>query len=391
MTVKVGLRYDAVTYDTNDGTRIADMGIVQPRLGFAWDLTGDAKTILRGSWGRFLHPGALTLPWHLRKVDEPWFGWYSCSAALPLYLGIPVGSPEDCSAAALDLGWDYRQDNEGWDPYGWVLSPLEHYGEEPAQVDPGLRAPYADQLILAFEREVGSRSSIEISYVDKSTRDIFEDTCSGNWPEPSAGAACGSFYFANIPALKRDYRALMARFETRRYHWLTLLTSYTYSSSEGSVEYTQYATTVADHYPWHFENRYGYLSDHRTHRFKVNGFLTLHGDWTIAVDGFWSSPFTWQPYENLSDNPEIPYGSHYLEPRGSRDANGSYQLDLQLSKGFTIGPVRLVLIGSAYNVFSDEQPTSVCEHISGCGDIAMGEPTDWQTPRRYELGFRVEF
>jgi hypothetical protein len=53
--------------------------------------------------------------------------------------------------------------------------------------------------------------------------------------------------------------------------------------------------------------------------------------------------------------------------------------------------VRLVLIGSVYNVFSDERPTEVCERVGGCGEIEMGEPTDWQTPRRYELGFRVEF
>jgi hypothetical protein len=88
---------------------------------------------------------------------------------------------------------------------------------------------------------------------------------------------------------------------------------------------------------------------------------------------------------------------HLLEARGSRDANDNYQLDLQLTKGFTVGPVRLAVIGSVYNVFSAEQPTTVCEHVSGCGfeedggPISAGDPTEWQTPRRYELGFRVEF
>ena len=183
----------------------------------------------------------------------------------------------------------------------------------------------------------------------------------------------------------------MVRYETRGLDWLTLLASYTYSVSEGSVGYTQNAGTVADFYPWHFDNRYGYLSDHREHRLKLNGFFNIKGDWTIAFDGFYSSPFTWAPYENRSDNPEIPYGSHNLEPRGSREANSNYQLDLQVSKGFTIRRLRLVLIASVYKVFSDEQATFVCAHISGCGDIEMGDPTDWQTPRRYEVGFRVEF
>jgi hypothetical protein len=157
------------------------------------------------------------------------------------------------------------------------------------------------------------------------------------------------------------------------------------------VEYTQYVGTVADVYPWHFDNQYGYLSDHRKHQLKLNGFFNIAGDWIAAFDAFWSSPFTWAPYETRIENPEVPYGSHLLEPRGSREANNSYQLDLQLSKGFRVSQVRLVLIGSVLNVLSSEQPTAVCTRISGCGEFEMGDPTDWQTPRRYEVGFRVEF
>jgi hypothetical protein len=397
LTLKLGFRYDAVSYDINTGMEIADMAMLQPRLGFAWDIAGDARSVLRGSWGRFLHPNALTLPWHARAVDEPSNRWYSCSGVLPLFFEIPVGSADECAAAATDLGWGYRNDNAGWDPYGWVLSPDERYSSEPSQADADISATYADQLILAFERELGPRSAIELSYVDKSTRDIVDDTCNGNLPNPSAGAACDYWVLANIPALRRDYQAAILRFETRSLDWLTLLASYTWSESKGSIEYTQNAGTDFDHYPWHFDNRYGFLSDHREHRFKLNGFVTLHGDWSIAFDGFWSSPFTWTPYEDSNDDLEIPYGEHFLEPRGSRDGRNQYQLDLQLTKGFTVGPVRLALIGSASNVFSDELPTAVCQHVSGCGfeedgsPITMGDPTDWQTPRRYELGFRVEF
>jgi hypothetical protein len=252
-------------------------------------------------------------------------------------------------------------------------------------------------LIVAFEREVGERSSVEITYIDKKTRDVVDDTCNGNWPTPSADADCSYFILANIPMLKRDYRGTMLTFESRRLDWLTVLASYTYSSSKGSVTYTQNSGNVADHYPWHYDNYYGYLSDHRKHMVKMNGFFNLKGDWSIAIGAWWASPFTWTPYEDRSDNPEIPYGSHALEPRGSREANNNYELDLQLSKGFTAGRVRFVLIGTVLNALSSEQPTGVCGHISGCGygadgsPILMGDPTYWQTPRRYEVGFRVEF
>ena len=397
ITLKIGLRYDAVTYDTTGGTQIADMGMLQPRLGVAWDMTGDAKNILRGNWGRFLHPNTLTLPFHVRPLVEPQFRWFSCSGVLPIAFEVPVSSREECVAAALDLGWEHGMDPAGWDPYGWVLAPWSYFASEPNQSDPGIRPTYADELILAFEREVGNRSSIEFVFVDKKTRDVVDDTCNGNWPTPTADSACDFYFHGNLPGLQRDYRGFFVRFETRGFDWLTLLASYTYSNSKGSIEYTQNAGLDFDLYPWHFDNTYGYLSDHRQHRLKVNGFFNIKGDWTIAFDSFWSSPFTWQPYEDPGDNLAIPYGEHFLEPRGSQEANNNYQLDLQLSKGISTGGVRFVLIASVLNVLGSEQPTSVCGHISGCGfydeehPIEIADPLEWQLPRRYELGFRVEF
>ncbi len=388
LTLKIGLRYDAVTYDST-GARIADMDMFQPRLGIAWDIGGDAKNVLRGSWGRFMHPNMLALPYWVPDRAQPSYYWYSCSGFLPLQFGIAVGSPDECAAVAAAFGSIHRTDNAGWDPFGWVLG--EVYASEPNQTAPGLRATYADELILGFEREVGNRSSIELTFIDKQTRDIVDDTCNGNWPTPSAGAACDYYILANIPELRRDYRGATLTYETRGLAWLTLLASYTYSSSKGSVEYTQNAGNVVDLYPWQFENIYGYLSDHRQHRIKLNGFFNIRGDWTIAFDARWASPFTWTPYENSFDNPDIPNGNHNLEPRGSREANNQHQLDLQLSKGFTTGRVRFVLIGTVLNALSSEQPTAVCEHISGCGAFEMGEATNWQVPRRYEVGVRLEF
>jgi hypothetical protein len=391
LTLKIGVRYDAVTYDNNEGTQVIDMDKWQPRLGIAWDLTGNAKNLLRGSWGRFLHPGNLSGVGFASTQETAFSYWYSCSGAVPLYLGIPVSTAEECAAAAADFGFPYRSDNEGWDPLGWMLPPWEIYGSVSTVFAPDLRATYADELILAYEREVGARSSIELTYVDKKTRDIYDDTCNGNLPTPSPDAECSYFVIANVPGLERDYRGFIARYETRTLSWLTLLASYTFSSSKGSVDYSQNTNTVADWYPWHFENRYGYLSGHRAHQLKLNGYFLIKGDWTIAFDANWASPFTWTPFEDRIVNPEIPYGAHYLEPRGNREANSNYQLDLQVSKGFTLGQVRLMLIGSVLNALSTERPTTVCGRVYGCGDVDMGGPTDWQTPRRYEVGFRVEF
>ena len=81
----------------------------------------------------------------------------------------------------------------------------------PTVIAEGLRATYADELILAYEREVGKRSSLELSYVDKKTRDIFDDTCNGNVPTPTEGAECSYYVIANVPGLRRDYRGFVVR------------------------------------------------------------------------------------------------------------------------------------------------------------------------------------
>ena len=400
LTLKVGVRYDTVAYDNNLGDQIADMGMWQPRLGVAWDITGDAKNVLRGNFGRFMHPSALVLPWQVRASDEPSSRWYSCSGVLPLVWGAVPTTPGECAAMADAWGYPYRMDPEAFDSLGWVLPPWEHYGDDPNGIDPNTRPTYADTFSIAYEREVGNRASVELAFVDKKTRDVIEDTCDGNIEgDPSPDASCNSYILGNLMDgdIGRDYRGFIVRYESRRYAWLTLLTSYTFSESKGNIEGTQGGNSDFDFYPWHWENRYGYLSDHAAHRFKLNGFFNIKGDWIIGFDGFWSSAFTWEPRESPAENIEIPYGQYFLEERGSRDANSNHQIDLQLTKGFTFNNVRLVLIGSVYNAMSSERGVTVCNSVSGCGTdddgdpIEMGDNANWQTPRRWEVGFRIEF
>lgn len=61
-TIGLGLRYDLDTNGNNpdfehpvlDGSRSVDTNNIQPRLSFAWDVTGDGRTVVRGGVGRFV-------------------------------------------------------------------------------------------------------------------------------------------------------------------------------------------------------------------------------------------------------------------------------------------------------------------------------------------------
>jgi hypothetical protein len=393
LTVKLGVRYDVQDYENDAGETVVDgMDMVQPRLGLAWDVGGDARNVVRASWGRFMHPSALVLP----DYTDPGYieAWLSCSSFV-------APDPEFCAFVADSLGFEWDLDPVGFDPAGWLLLPANVFGAEGAFVDPGISPAFADSLIVAYERSLWERTSIELTYVNKETDDLLEDTCSQNFPVPTEelNVECTAYTLGNIPAGTREYEGFVVRLESRYLDWLTLLASYTYSTSEGSIEASQTHNPDFDQYPFHYENRFGYLSDDARHRVKLNGFFLLPYDFTIGFDAFYRSDFRWEPRADTGDADLVPevadmiYDEYFVEPRGSRTAGRDrWNMDLQVSKGFTAGPVRLELIGSVYNLFSYEYVTEVCNDIGGCGSAGdLGDPIDWATPRRYEVGFRVEF
>lgn len=380
LTLKLGARWDRAAFENDRGVEVADMEEVQPRLGFAWDLGADARTVVRGSWGRFMHPNALTMPSFARSEQSPQDVYFACARAFP-------------SRAACEefFGTDVViSDPLGLDPIGFIL--IQRFASQPNQVARGLEATMAESWTIGVERQVGRSSAVEVSYVDKETTGIFEDTCDGNVPTPSADASCDFYVIANLPGLRRSYQGVLLRAESRAFERLHLVGSYAYSRSRGHIEYTQNAGSDFDLFPAHFENRFGYLGDDRRHRVKLNGFVELPWDLLLGVDASWSSAFAYTPNE-----PADPYGTRFLEPRGSRRANDNYQLDLELRKGFAMKQVRLDLIGTVFNVLDDEQTTGVCDRPGGCGSdtagrpIQLGDPTDFQQPRRYEVGLRLEF
>ncbi len=381
ITLKLGIRWDRVEYD-NDTGLIADLSKFQPRAGFAWDITNDGRTLLRASWGRFMHPGTAILASLTNETAYPTEYWLSCSTLVST-------DPGECAAFADAQEFGYRIDSEDWDPAGWFLDPGNVFLSEPSQAVDGLRAGYADEWVIGFERELTRRTSIELSYVNKISKDGFDDTCNGNVPELTPDSECDYFVVANLPAVKWDYEGLMLRFETRAWDNLHLLASWVISESKGSMDGNTGATGAFDFYPYHFVNRYGHLLDHSRHRVKLNGYWLLPYGFSLAFNGWWDSEFRWTPYDQTV--PGMPSGVQFVEPRGSGKGGDRHQIDLQASKAFRVGPARLVLLASVINLTNSQNENNICGSVTGCGEYDFGDGIEWQQPRRYELGFRVEF
>jgi len=389
LTLKLGLRWDGSQMENDVGQEIADLAMLQPRVGLAWDTRGNGRNILRASWGQYMHPSRLFVADYVATKSTPTGLWYSCTwlaRTRPRWWEPVLTDPELCAEVAANEGLDHRLDPEGWDPSGWLLGDV--WFSEPSRTAPDLEPMYADELVLAYERELYRRTSLELSYVKKNTQNIMEDTCDGNLPNPQPDATCDYFVVANLPGLRSNYEALMLRLESRAHDRFHVIGSYVYSDSKGMRTGGGEANVAFDRWPYHFVNRYGYLRDHSRHRIKLNGFVLLPLDVSLALNGWWSSEFRWTPETSL---PPVPYGEMYLEPRGSRREPGEYQIDLQVGKGFTRERTRLKLLATVSNALDSEKATKVCTNDSGCGDFQLGDAIKWQLPRRYELGVRVEF
>ncbi len=417
LTVKFGLRQDDVGFDNDVGAEIASLAKLQPRLGVAWDVRGDGRLAVRGSWGHFMHPSALGLASFARVRTTPTNFYRSCSSYSLTVLGVTPDRCMDAAAGDRPIGGSgfgrgggvpaWTVDPQGHDPFGWFL--FWAYNNEPNRVQDGLDPTWAEQTILGVEMEVAPRTSLGLTWVDKETLDIIEDTCNGNLPTPRADAACSHFVLANLPRLTRDYRGILLDFETRWSARAHIMASYVWSESRGNVEYTRSVGSDFDVYPAHFENRYGFLSDHRKHRVKVHGHVSLPAEVILGFGATWSSPFVYTPWHWGE-----PYGRVHDAPRGSLEANENHLLDLQVSRAFRFGRgrdaadddhdhghvhhrehehgLRFRLMASVYNLLDDEQVESVCALSSGCFEgSGLGEPTLYRQPRRFEVGVRLEF
>jgi hypothetical protein len=354
VTAKLGARYEEVDYYLDNDEKVKTFTRIQPRVGVAWDLFNNSGTILRANAGEFMMDTALTVPSFLSRQGTVLSAFlWSNTLQRYRFLGA-FGGP---SGNALD---------------------------------PSLRPTYAQQITGGITQRIFRNTSLDVTGVYRRNRKMFEDTC--------ADDDCNFYELTNRPhdedVLKSDYRGLIFKVESRPTNAMSWIFSYTVAKSRGSVEYTQNTGTDFDFFPDHFVNRYGYLSDDARHVVKLDGYVRLPWNFFVGTSAYWDSGIA---YNVTRPAPAAPYGVEFLESRGSRRLPDFYRWDAQLQKDFVIGPVRLGLIGSVFNILDTEIAIQRDGNVGQDGTV--DEPTNdrfnfatsWQRPRSYELGFRVEF
>ncbi len=357
VTVKLGARFDQNSYDDNTGTKDVTFHRLEPRFGFAWDLFNNSQTVIRGQAGQFMDDLGLNIP-----------GYLSTLGAVTSY-----------------FRWSNARQQ-------WVFL-FPSGGASGNTIDPSIRAAYTNEANIGVTQRLFTNTSVDVQYVYREGKNIIEDSCvdQSNCPGP--------FWLTNMPNgskdyLRSDYHGAILTVQSRLTERASILASYTYSKSRGSVEYTQNGGSDFDVFPDHFVNRYGYLSDDARHRVKLDGFYRFPWEITFGTHFYWDSG---RAYNVTTAAPNAGYGVEFLEPRGSRRLPHFYQWDAQIQKDFVFGPVRFGLIASIYNVLNTEiavlKDTNVGTSLdpNNPDNEDFNKPIAFQRPRRFEFGVRLEF
>jgi len=372
-----------------------DFSMLSPRLGLSFDFFGNGKTVLKASYGRYYAP-LLMIFYYFNNPNQRTSFW-----------------------ARLNPDWSVAYTTPPWSP-GLT------------EVDPNLKAPYADEITIGVEHELFNNVSVSINILGKWEKNLIDDVERGHldwnhylqtgelvWTgyhpvygtDPFTGKQVVfyemdedfgdyQFVFQNVPGIARKYRGLEFKVIKRMADRWSMTASYVWSRGLGILNTTRDQSTGFSGFydePNVMINAYGKLEHQREHLVRLQSVYL--GPWGINLSAFYQFG-TGEPYTRILRSTEAGLGylyqgmvSIFAEPRGSRRLPDQHLLDMRLEKTFNIWKGQIGLQLDIYNVFNNNKATSV------------GNITNWDwfqdergqkiysimSPRAFQLGLIYRF
>jgi hypothetical protein len=392
LTLNGGVRVDRITgTSTVDDKQHYNTTSWGPRLGAAYDLMGDGKSVIRGYYGQ-LYDGAVFASW---SQATPGIGDYVIYEVAP----------------------------------GDVLTEVDRIsGESKFTVDPNIKHPRTDEWSLAYERQLGRGMKFSATYIRRDSVNFINSVLptaqwtTSTFTNPLNNQATTIYRWANrvsdqqflitnvdnyafngAPAADayRTYNGgmfvLSRSFADR---WQAQV-SYVYSKTKGTVTNGSFSGVQGSQFQTPnlaLVNADGLVGFDRKHEVKVfAGYQIPKVEISANVSYRYLSGLPWTPFQRVPAGTFNWTGSIdlNLEPRGSRRTEGQQLLDLRLEKVFNVGINRLGLYMDAENLFNAGFVTAVQTRnpavTIGGTSVPLGGVTSITAARQLTFGGRWSF
>ncbi len=387
VTINIGLRYERQSF-TDDTNNFA------PRIGVAYNVFGDAKTVIRASYGIFYSQLRANLGAQF-SLGGP-TGVFTFTAT-PGQLGFPTSLtalpsfPAGASLPARDVV--IRPGRADYYSQFFDVSRLRGYPD-------ALLNPMTHQATLGFERDLGHGYVIGADLVTARTTKIdrlldlnapsefipfitlptaTRTVAQANLTRPITPVANG---FRRIQVVVNegasDYDGLQVNLQKRMSGKYGFVLSYTLSKTTNTVEPDAGNGDPADvNRLGEFERGISLL--HQRHRFVLSGSRNL--PWGFVIGGV-ESIASGRPYAitagvdingdgSTADRPYDQASGNFL-PRNSGKGSATYSTDLFLQKNLPVGErARLQFRVEAFNVFNYR---NIYGRFGNYGNALVGTP-----------------
>jgi hypothetical protein len=352
-----------------------------PRLGITLKLTGDGRTILRGSYGRF-NQGVLT--------GE-------------------LGPFHPATTATTTAAFDPATGG-----YTTIVSVVD--AKTNLRLDPGMRPPRTDEYSIGVDREVGRGFSVAAAYIRKTGANFIGWTDVGGEYREETRSLAGydvpvhvlvnstadrRFLLTNPAGYALDYDGLVIAAEKRRSRGWHAFASYTFSRASGlqassalAPGASQVSTIAAPAYltfgqdPNSLTNARGLLLNDRPHMLRVMGSVDVpRTGLVVAANVQHVSGKPWAAAANVS----LPQGDQrvLLEAReGASRLSAQTLVDVRVSRMISLGgSKRVELLVDVLNLLDDTAEEALATDNVLSANYGLGSA--FVDPRRAMFGVRL--
>ena len=313
-----------------------------PRAGFAYDVQGDGKWKVSGSWGTFYDNFKLELPRGSFGGDKWWSYYYTLDTPNYPILVDGANCPPACNGTLIRGPIDFRHPSFGDDA-----------------IEPDLKPMQLQEATISLDHQLNDVMAVGIRYVHKNVIRAIEDTGfllpdgSEGYVIANPGEGLTSLAFTNpstpLPKAKRDYDAVEASFDKRlssnwyfrgSYTWSRLYGNYSGLSQSDEAGRTSPNVGRGFDYPMMMfqdggEAAFGPLATDRPHQVKANFIYQFGFGTSVGVNEYIASGLPVS--REIGIFPTSNYPVNYLGRLSDGRTSTYSQTDLFVQHTFKVG------------------------------------------------------